>query len=422
MTETFDTSEINEKFVLVGIETDENEGMIEAYLDELEELAQTANAEVVGRLVQKRESIHSAHYLGKGKIDELKAVITELNATGIICDDELSPAQLKNLNSMLDIKIIDRTMLILDIFASRAQSREGKIQVELAQLKYRMSRLTGLGTSLSRLGAGIGTRGPGEKKLETDRRHLRERISELNSDLKDIETSRNVLRSQRTKKGFPIISIVGYTNAGKSTLLNTLTNAKVLAEDKLFATLDTTTRKVKLSGSTEILITDTVGFIRKLPHHLVKAFRSTLEEIKYGDILLHVVDVSNERCEEQIKVVYETIKELDCINTPVITVFNKIDKDINLPFPIDNIARKVVKISAKHNTNIDELLTTIEQLLQEGKNKLEVLIPYTDGNLLNMLHGQCEIISEEHTNEGVLVSAYMNEEMSLRLNKYVVAQ
>ncbi len=414
-----DTMQDIEKVILVGIENIDNEKIIDSYLDELEELAQTAGAVVVGRMIQKRESIHTAHYLGKGKVEELKNLVIQLDATSVICDDELSPAQLKNLSDMLDIKVIDRTILILDIFASRANSREGKIQVELAQLKYRMSRLTGLGISLSRLGGGIGTRGPGETKLETDRRHLRNRISELNSEFEDIETHRNTLRNKRVKKGIPVVSIVGYTNAGKSTLLNTLTNAGVLAENKLFATLDTTTRKIKASDL-EILITDTVGFIRKLPHHLIKAFRSTLEELKYSDILIHVVDVSNDRCEEQMKIVYETIKQLECIDTPIITVFNKIDKDIKLPFPNDNIARKCIKISAKYGTNIDLLLSSIEEILHSAKNKMKIIIPYTQGYLLNLLHNQCEILSEEHTGNGVLIEVYANDEMNNRLSKYLV--
>lgn len=422
MAEIYETAEQKERVILVAVETQENEGLIDDYLDELEELVETANAITVGKMVQKREGIHSGHYLGKGKIEELKLLAKELDATGIVCDDELSPAQLKNLNDMLEIKVMDRTILILDIFAQRAQSKEGQIQVELAQLKYRMSRLAGLGASMSRLGGGIGTRGPGESKLEMDRRYLRSRVGELNRALSEIETSRQTLRNQRIKKATPVISIVGYTNAGKSTLLNELTAAGVLAEDKLFATLDTTTRKVTLPNGSDILITDTVGFIRKLPHHLVKAFRSTLEEVTYGDILLHVVDVSNPRCEEQMKVVYETIKDLGCLETPVITVFNKIDKEnIELPLPTDNMARKTVKISAKNGTNIDELLTAIENLLQESRTKIKALIPYTEGYLLNMVHGQCELISEEHTGEGVIVEAYTNEEMFMRLSKYAIS-
>lgn len=420
MEEPFSTTEKKERVILVGIETEDTEGMIESYLDELEELAETAEAIPVGRLIQKRQNAHPGHYLGKGKLEDLKNLINALDADGIICDDELSPAQFKNLNSMLNTKVMDRTILILDIFAQRAQSKEGKIQVELAQLKYRMSRLTGIGTELSRLGAGIGTRGPGETKLETDRRHLRQRIGQLNSELKLIETQRNVLRSSRKKNNIPIVSIVGYTNAGKSTLLNKLTNAGVLAENKLFATLDTTTRKIKLPKDSEVLITDTVGFIRKLPHHLIKAFRSTLEELKYADILLHIVDISNERREDQMEVVYQTIKDLECIDIPVITVFNKIDKDIKRPLPIDEVARKVVQISAKQGTNLELLLTEIENLLQEQRKKLKVLIPYTEGHLLNMIHTQCEIVSEEHTQDGVLIEAYMDNEMNLRLDKYKV--
>lgn len=416
---TFDTAQLQEKFILVGIENSDNEGLIETYLDELEELVETAGATVVGRMVQKRESVHSAHYLGKGKVEELKNLVEYMDATGIVCDDELSPTQLTNLSNMIKVKIMDRTILILDIFASRAQSKEGKIQVELAQLKYSMSRLTGLGISLSRLGGGIGTRGPGETKLESDKRHLRHRIEQLNSELKDIETHRQILRTHRIKNKIPVVSIVGYTNAGKSTLLNKLTDANILAEDKLFATLDTTTRKIKLPNDSEILLTDTVGFIRKLPHHLIKAFRSTLEELKYSDILLHLVDVSNERCEEQMKVVYETIKDLNCIETPIITVYNKTDKEVSLPFPTDNIARKCVKISAKYGTNLSELLNAIESTLQNSRKKIKVTIPYAQGNLVNMLHSQCEVLSEEHTADGIVIEAYVNDEMNLRLEQYI---
>ena len=288
--ELHENKDTEERLILVGIELEDKDSpsamAVEACLDELEELVNTAGATAVARTIQRREKVHPAHYLGKGKIEELKMMIHTYDATGIVCDDELSPAQLKNLEKMLETKVMDRTIVILDIFAGRAISGEGKIQVELAQLKYRMSRLTGMGASMSRLGGGIGTRGPGEKKLETDRRHIKERIAELNRDLKEIQTHRELLRSQRNKKGTPVVSLVGYTNAGKSTTLNVLTQAGVLAEDKLFATLDTTTRKVELPGGSEILLTDTVGFIQKLPHHLIQAFRATLEELKYADILL----------------------------------------------------------------------------------------------------------------------------------------
>ena len=302
MAELFDMKELEERVILVAVSTSDEDDT-EASLDELEELVKTAGGTAVARSVQKRERIHPGHYLGTGKIEELKAMLSAYDATGIVCDDELSPAQLRNLEQMLGTKVMDRTIVILDIFAARALSGEGKIQVELAQLKYRLSRLTGMGASMSRLGGGIGTRGPGEKKLETDRRYIKERIAELNKDAQEIRTHRELLRAQRSKKGTPVISLVGYTNAGKSTILNRLSDAGVLAEDKLFATLDTTTRKIELPGGSEVFLTDTVGFIQKLPHHLVQAFRATLEELQYADILLHVVDASDANRAEHIEVI-----------------------------------------------------------------------------------------------------------------------
>ncbi|MCD8036064.1 MAG: GTPase HflX, partial [Clostridiales bacterium] len=316
-TKLYDVEKPQERVILVAVDEDGSVG--DKYLNELEELADTAGAATVGRMIQHREKRHPGHYIGKGKAEELKMMIAALDADGIITDDELSPAQMRNLEDMLDTKVMDRTMVILDIFAARAMSNEGKIQVELAQLKYRLTRLTGQGTALSRLGGGIGTRGPGEKKLETDRRYIKERIAELDRELKNIETHRELLRSGRDKKGIVNVSLVGYTNAGKSTLLNRLTDAEVLAEDKLFATLDTTARALKLPSGTAIMLTDTVGFIRKLPHHLIQAFRATLEELNYADILLHVVDASNPERAEQMMTVYDTLKDLGCAETPVIT-------------------------------------------------------------------------------------------------------
>ncbi len=318
----------------------------------------------------------------------------------------------------METKVMDRTIVILDIFAARALSGEGKIQVELAQLKYRLSRLTGLGTSLSRLGGGIGTRGPGEKKLETDRRHIKERIAELNREAGEIRTHRELLRAQRKKKGTPVVSLVGYTNAGKSTLINTLTDAGVLAENKLFATLDTTTRQVKLPNGSEILLTDTVGFIQKLPHHLVQAFRATLEEMKHADILLHVVDASNPEREEQMRVVYQTLKELGCGDTPVITVYNKMDLQPELPLPQDGQARDAVRISAAQGEGLGGLLESVERLLQSFRKTMRALVPYTDGGLIGWLHGRCEILQEEHTADGVLLEAAVDEEAANRLEKY----
>ncbi len=413
--------ETEERLILVGIETDEREksGMdTEACLDELEELVKTAGGEAVGRMTQKRERVHPGHYLGKGKIEELKVMVQAMDATGIVCDDELSPAQLRNLEKMLDTKVMDRTIVILDIFAGRAMSGEGKIQVELAQLKYRLSRLTGLGASMSRLGGGIGTRGPGEKKLETDRRHIKERIAELNSELKEIKVHRELLRNQRNRKGTPVLALVGYTNAGKSTILNTLTEAGVLAEDKLFATLDTTTRKVELPNGSEILLTDTVGFIQKLPHHLIQAFRATLEELKYADILLHIVDASNENRKEHMEVVYDTLKDLGCGDTPVITIYNKMDCDVELPLPMDKQARDMVQISAQKGQGLEQMLTCVETLLKSFRRSMKVVLPYTEGALAGWVHGRCEILEEEHRADGVYLEIFVDEEAENRLSKY----
>lgn len=321
----YEIGEEKEKVILVGVRTSENDDTEES-LEELQELADTAQAVVVARVIQNREAVHPGTYIGKGKLEEIKELLWEYQASGIICDDELSPAQTANLTSLLDTKVMDRTLLILDIFAKRAATSEGKIQVELAQLKYRQSRLAGSGISMSRLGGGIGTRGPGEKKLETDRRLIKNRIAQLNRELKDVKCHREVTRELRKKNHLPVAAIVGYTNAGKSTLLNTLTDAEVLEEDQLFATLDPTTRNLNLPSGQAILLTDTVGFIRKLPHHLIEAFKSTLEEAKYADMILHVVDVSNPQMEGQMHVVYETLKRLEVTNKPVVTVFNKMDR------------------------------------------------------------------------------------------------
>ncbi|MBR4015382.1 MAG: GTPase HflX [Anaerotignum sp.] len=422
--ELHEIGQAEERVILVGVEMDERNSRsvmaTEACLDELEELVKTAGAITVARTVQKRERVHPGHYLGKGKIEELKLMLQTYDASGIVCDDELSPAQLKNLEQMLEIKVMDRTIIILDIFAARALSGEGKIQVELAQLKYRLSRLAGMGAAMSRLGGGIGTRGPGEKKLETDRRYIKERIAELNREAQDIRTHRELLRAQRSKKGAPVVSLVGYTNAGKSTIINTLTDAGVLAEDKLFATLDTTTRKVELSGGTEIMLTDTVGFIQKLPHHLIQAFRATLEELKYADILLHVVDASNPNRQEHMQVVYQTLRDLGCQDTPVITVFNKMDCDVELPLPPDTTARDTVQVSAAKGEGLEEMLLRVEKLLQSFRKSMTALVPYTEGGLIGWVHGRCEMIREEHTAEGVLLEIYVDEESANRLKKYEV--
>ncbi len=417
----YSTEKNKERVILVAVDDGHNEFDVESCLDELKDLAKTAGAEVVGRMIQNREAVHKAHYLGKGKMEELKNYIEMTEATGIVCDDDLSPNQMRNMAEMLDTKIMNRTLLILDIFAQHAQSAEGKLQVELAQLKYNSSHLVGQYKYMSRLGGGIGTRGPGETKLETDRRNIANRIAELNKELKEIKRHRDVMREKRSTSGMPIAALVGYTNAGKSTLLNTLTDANILAEDKLFATLDTTTRKKKLDSGIEYLFTDTVGFIQKLPHGLINAFRATLEEASYAHILIHVLDVSNPRREEQMKVVYQTLDELKCGDKPVITVYNKVDKDgIELPLPPDPRAIATIKISAKHGDGIDKLTETLEEWLKSQKKCLEIIIPYDKGNIVSLIHGNCEIIESDHRENGYYFKVYANDEMSNRLRDYTI--
>lgn len=417
----YETEKVIEKVILVGIDTGDNEFDTESCLDELGDLAKTAGAEVVGRLIQKREAINKATYLGKGKIEELKNYIEMVEATGIICDDELNPNQIRNLENALDTKVMNRTLLILDIFAKRASSAEGKVQVELAQLKYNLAHLTGRGKEMSRLGGGIGTRGPGEKKLETDRRNISDRISDLNKELKEIERHRGVLREKRMETGVPVIALVGYTNAGKSTLLNTLTGAGVLAENMLFATLDTTTRAVETDSGAKYLFTDTVGFIQKLPHNLIKAFKATLEEAKYADILVHVVDASNPKRSEQMNIVYKTLKELGADDKPVITVYNKIDKeDVEKPLFTDKRALETISISAKNGLNINTLLQKTEEIIKSFKKSIKVVIPYNMGQLLSIVHGNCEITDSENREDGYYFELYADEETENRLRDYIV--
>lgn len=403
-----------EKVILVGVSTGDNDDTKKS-LDELGDLVKTAGAEVVGMVIQNREAMHPGTYIGKGKIQEIKELLWELDATGIVCDDELSPAQLNNLTEMLETKVMDRTLVILDIFAGRASTNEGKIQVELAQLRYRQSQLTGAGRALSRLGGGIGTRGPGEKKLELDRRLIRDRISQLNRELKDVKRHRELTREQRTRNKVPVVAIVGYTNAGKSTLLNTLTDAGVLEEDQLFATLDPTTRNLKLPSGQEILFTDTVGFIRKLPHHLIDAFRSTLEEAKYADIILHVVDASNPQMDEQMFVVYETLQRLGVMNKPVITAFNKMDRVGESILVRDFQADKIVQISAKTGENLNRLFDAIEDKLREGKIHIERVFPYAESSKVQLIRKYGELLLEEFKEDGVHVEAYVPQEIYGRL-------
>ena len=402
----YELKEAEEKVILVGVQLNENEPAEES-LDELGELAKTAGAEVVGRMIQSREYIHPATYIGKGKITELKELLWETDATGIICDDELTSVQLKNLEQELGCKIIDRTLLILDIFAARAVSSEGKIQVELAQLKYRASRLIGLGNSLSRLGGGIGTRGPGEKKLEMDRRLIRERISRLKKELREVEQHRELIRTQRKDSNLKVAALVGYTSAGKSSLENTLTGAGILEDAMLFSTLDTTTRALELEGKQQVLLTDTVGFIRKLPHHLIEAFKSTLEEAKYADIIIHVVYASNPQMDTQMYVVYDTLRQLGVEGKPIITLFNKQDKLETPQMFRDLHADYTFAVSAKTGQGLDELKGALLDIIRQDQIYVERLYDFSEAGKIQLIRKQGQLLEEEYVAEGIAVKAYV---------------
>lgn len=410
MAEARELEELQERVILLGVSLQDDRETRES-LEELEELAKTAGAVTVGMEIQNREAPHPGTYIGKGKIQEVKEKILETDATGVICDDELSPAQMRNLEQELECKVMDRTLLILDIFAARAATSEGKIQVELAQLQYRLSRLAGLGKSLSRLGGGIGTRGPGEKKLEMDRRLIKNRIAQLRRELQEVKRHRELIRERRKKNAVPVAAIVGYTNAGKSTLLNRLTQAGVLEEDKLFATLDPTTRGLKLEGGQEILFTDTVGFIRKLPHHLVEAFQSTLEEARYADLILHVVDVSNPQMEKQMAVVYDTLRRLEVTGKKVITLFNKQDR-LEAPVRIrDRQADYTLNISARTGEGLEELKDLLEEILTENQILIERLYDYGQAGKIQLIRKFGQLLEEEYREEGIYVKAYVPREI-----------
>lgn len=417
MARFFDNEKENERVVLVAVHERYEPGS-KASLDELSELVKTAGAVSVGIMEQNLEAMNPVTYLGKGKIEELKTMLVACNATGIVCDTELTPVQMKNLSQLLDTKIMDRTMVILDIFAARANTREGKIQVELAQLKYNATMLVGLRSSLSRLGGGIGTRGPGEKKLEMDRRLIREQISRLKKDLEEVKKHRQTQRKRRTGNGSPVVCIVGYTNAGKSTLLNHLTKADVLSEDKLFATLDPTTRALKLSNGQNIMLTDTVGFISKLPHHLIQAFRSTLEEAKYSDIILHVVDASNPDMDRQMLAVYETLRQLEIEDKPVITVFNKIDRLPELPVLKDLRADASIFISAKEEKGLDDLQKAIEDKLKESRIYIQTVISYKNTALLSDIRTYGQLLEEQYEEDGIHIEAYVRKQEAGKIKGY----
>lgn len=410
MAETYENEQIEEKVILVGISEQDGDDA-EDSLAELAELVKTAGAVVVGTLIQKRETIHPGTYVGTGKVDEIAQLLAATGATGIVCDDELSPAQMRNLESILATKVMDRTLIILDIFAARATTSEGKIQVELAQLKYRLSRLSGLGKSMSRLGGGIGTRGPGEKKLEIDRRLINDRIAQLNRELKEVVKHRDITRAKREKNDVPVVAIVGYTNAGKSTLLNHLTDAEVLEEDKLFATLDPTTRMLELDGHQQVLLTDTVGFIRKLPHHLIEAFKSTLEEAKYADYIFHVVDASNPQMDKQMHIVYETLDRLGVKNKKIVTLFNKMDQRMDDEPLRDFRADHILMISAARNEGLDKIKDLLQEMLREDKVYVERVVPYAQAGIIQLVREKGELVSEEYVPEGIAIKAYVPMEV-----------
>lgn len=406
----YEMKETKEKVILVGVDTGGEESE-EASLDELAELAKTAGAQVAGRLIQARENIHPGTYIGKGKMLELKDLIWETEADTVICDDELTSVQIGNLEDELSCKVIDRTLLILDIFAARAVSGEGKIQVELAQLRYRASRLSGLGRSLSRLGGGIGTRGPGEKKLEMDRRLIRERISRLKKELRDVEKHRELIRGQRKQSGLKVAALVGYTSAGKSSIENALTDAGILADAMLFSTLDTTTRSLMLDNTQEILLTDTVGFIRKLPHHLVEAFKSTLEEAACADIIIHVVDASNPQMDTQMHVVYETLRQLGAEGKPVITLFNKQDLLEEPGYPRDFQADYSIPTSAKTGQGLEELKKALLEIIRRDQIYIERLYDFSEAGKIQIIRTRGQLLSEEYMPEGIRVTAYVPQDV-----------
>ena len=410
MADFYENQEQEEKVLLIGVSTQDED--MEASLDELGELADTAGAVVLGRVIQNREAAHPGTYIGKGKIEEVRLLAEELGADGVICDDELSPAQLRGLEKELELKVMDRTLVILDIFAKHATTREGKLQVEMAQLGYRLARLSGLGKSLSRLGGGIGTRGPGEKKLETDRRLIKSRLARLNRELKQMQLHRDTARKQRLERAVPVAAVVGYTNAGKSTLMNALTGAGILAQDKLFATLDPTTRRMKLPGGQELLLTDTVGFIRKLPHHMVEAFKSTVGEARYADFILHVVDSSSPQMDAQMETVYETLQALDITGKPVITLFNKRDLTEGAELPKDLKASRTLGISAATGEGLLKLQELLEDYLRESRVLVEKVYPYAQAGDIARIRRYAQILEEEYREDGIYVRYYASRNLT----------
>lgn len=416
MVEMFDNTIKKDRVLLAAVDTGSYD--VELSLDELEELTETAGGEVIARVTQKRPSFDSGTCIGSGRLEEMAEICRNENIDRIVFDCELTATQIRNIEDVCGVFTIDRTMLILDIFAQRATTREGRLQVEIAQNKYRLPRLAGMGTNMSRLGGGIGTRGPGESKLETDKRHIRTRIAALSDELKEIEKRRGLMRKRRKKDGVLTAAIVGYTNVGKSTLLNYLTEAGVLAENKLFATLETTSRAIELPDGRSVTLIDTVGLIRRLPHQLVEAFKSTLEEAASADVIIHVCDASADDCEEQAKVTLELLKELGCEGIPVVTVFNKCDK---VPYINElDTSGEAVKISAKNGTGIDSLLAAIQKTLPENSVRCRLLLPFDKAGLVNTIRQEGRIFSEDYTAEGIVLDALVDIKVYHLVESYKV--
>lgn len=422
-----DFEQKKERVILAGVHTgraDYLSDTTDESIDELDELVKTAGGEVVGSLVQNKSDLEAATYMGEGKLEELLEYVHTLEADCVVFDDELSPVQIRNITDYLGVKVLDRSMLILDIFAMRAKSGEGKLQVELAQLKYRLPRLRGMGAEMSRTGAGIGTRGPGETKLETDRRHIHRRIAALTEQLAEVKKHRDLIRTRREKDGVITAALVGYTNAGKSSLLNKLTDADVLAENKLFATLDPTSRQITLDDNRKIMLVDTVGFIRKLPHHLVEAFKSTLEEAVVADFLIHVIDAANPQRENQITVVNKVLSDIGASGKPVVGVLNKcdlLDSDLFTPSSVTG-ADICVRISAKTGEGIDALLDAVAETAPGKKQKFTVCIPYSEGALVSTLHETEKVISEEYTENGTKMTLLADARLYERLRGFICGE
>ncbi len=418
----YDLDKDLDKIVMFAVETGKGNISKVDSLKELKLLIETTNSIVLDSMIQNLDTPNKKHYLGKGKVEELKSLVELHNANCVVCDDELSNTQIRFLEEALDIKVIDRTLVILDIFARRATTNEGKIQVELALLQYRLTHLVGANSNLHRQAGGIGShaKGPGETKLEMDKRLIRDRITDLKKELKKIDNHRELLREQKNKNSAPVVAIVGYTNAGKSTLLNELTNANVLSEDKLFATLETTTRKFDLPVGNKILLVDTVGFIQNLPHHLVKSFQSTLDEVKECDVILHLVDSSNELMETCINTVHSTLEKLNVYDKPIITVYNKIDALEDKSLPNDSKAKKTLKISVKTGEGMVQFIDTLEKVVLDLKTKLELLLPYEKSSFISYIHKNCDVIVEDYKDDGIAFTIYGSDKDSEILSEYLI--